>query len=98
MTFMASLKEHVCICASFEKSANAEVCRGNGEAKLNADVVRYDTEAGRFGGALVFSAKDHGWDEDECTFAARDDFPYREDGGSFAGTVSLWLKGDPDAA
>jgi hypothetical protein len=97
MTFIPSLKEHVCFCASFETSANAEFCRGNGEAKLNADVARHDAAAGRYGGALVFSAKDHGWDEDECTFSARDNFPYREDGGPFSGTVSLWLKGDPDA-
>ncbi|MBT4863645.1 MAG: hypothetical protein HON53_00805, partial [Planctomycetaceae bacterium] len=96
MTFILSLKEHVCFCASFETSPNAEVCRGNAEANLNADVARHDATAGRFGGAMVFSAKDHGWDEDECTFAARDNFPYREDGSPFSGTISLWLKGDPD--
>ena len=57
-------------------------------------VARQDASAGRFGGALVFSAKDHGWAEDECLFPAQGNFPYRET--SFDGTISFWLSGDPD--
>ena len=43
----------------------------------------------------MFSAADHGWGEDECTYAAAGNFPYAPDG--FSGTVSLWLRCDPDA-
>ena len=97
MQFDQLLKQSVCLYASFDAGPDAHFSRGAGEATLNTGVVRHDPAAGRFGGALVFNAKEHGWAEDECTFAARDTFPYRDDGSPFAGTVSLWLKGDPDA-
>ena len=89
------LRERTCLYASFDQSADADVSRGDSHAKLNGDVVRHESTGGRFGGALVFSAKDHGWAEDECVFAARDNFPYKR--SAFEGTVSLWLQGDPDA-
>ena len=86
---------HACLYASFDQGPDAELSRGEGRARLNAKVARHATEGGRHGGCLVFAARDHGWAEDECVFAARDNFPYRET--SFEGTISLWLKGDPDA-
>lgn len=89
-------QRNICLYASFDESPDADVSRGAGKATLNAAVVRHDPSGGRFGGALVFDAKDHGWAEDECTFPARDNFPYRADGSPFEGTISLWLKGDPD--
>lgn len=89
------LREHTCLYASFDSSTNADVSRGDGKATWNADVARLDPEAGRFGGGLTFAAQDHGWAEDEFTFAAKDNFPYRQT--SFEGTIALWLRGDPDA-
>ncbi len=89
------LRDHTCLYASFDSTVDADVARGDSAASLNADVVRHDSSAGRFGGGLVFAAQNYGWDEDEFTFAARDNFPYGPD--SFEGTIALWLKGDPDA-
>lgn len=91
----AVLCDHTCLHASFDKGPDADVSRGDGRAAVQSDVVRYDTTAGRSGGAMVFSARDYGWAEDEFTFPARGNFPYSESG--FEGTVSLWLRGDPDA-
>lgn len=88
-------KDHTCLYASFDSSIDADVARGDRAARMHSEVVRHDTAAGRFGGGLVFSARDHGWAEDEFTFAARDNFPYQT--GAFEGTVSMWLRGDPDA-
>jgi len=93
--FARVVRDHTCLCASFDDSIDADVCRGNPQAQMNAAVVRHDLHAGRFGGALVFNARDHGWAEDEFRFMARDNFPYRE--SAFEGTISLWLNGDPDA-
>jgi hypothetical protein len=89
------LQQHTCLYASFNSSIDADVARGDGTATMNSDVARLDPTAGRFGGGLVFSAQDHGWAEDEFTFAARDNSPYRTT--EFEGTVSMWLRGDPDA-
>ena len=89
------LREHTCLYASFDDSIDAGISRGDSRATMNADVVRHDPRAGRFGGALVFNARDHAWAEDEFIYAARDNFPYRE--SSFDGTISMWLNGDPDA-
>lgn len=89
------LRDHVCLYASFDSSPDADVARGDQSAQWNSDVVQWEADAGRFGGALRFSAQDYGWAEDEFTFAARDNFPYRQE--SFEGTISLWLRGDPDA-
>lgn len=89
------LREHTCLFASFDQGADADVSRGDNRANVNQDVVRHVTDAGRSGGAMVFSARDHGWAEDEFTFAARDNFPYST--SSCEGTVSIWLRGDPDA-
>ena len=88
------LRTHTCLFASFETGIDAEVSRGPGEPIMNPDVVRHDPSAGRHGGALVFAARDHGWAEDELTFAACDNFPYSADG--FEGSIALWAKGDPD--
>lgn len=76
-------------------SVDADIARGSASATKNPSVASYDPQAGRFGGALVFEARDHGWAEDEFTYAARDNFPYSE--SAFAGTISLWLLCDPDA-
>lgn len=89
------LQQHTCLCASFDETTAADVSRGDGVPRINHDVVRHDLQGGRLGGGLVFSAKDHGWAEDEFVFAAKDNFPYRQ--SSFDGTISLWLCGDPDA-
>ena len=93
---LAGLKNSICLYASFNDSSNADMARGDDRATLRAEVAHHDPSSGRFGGAMVFSARDHGWAEDECTFASRDNFPFREDAG-FDGTVSMWVKGDPDA-
>ena len=89
------LRAHTCLYASFDRTADADLCRGNGKVTLHPDVVRHHPEGGRTGGALVFRAGDHGWAEDECTFPAKDNFPYST--GPFSGTISFWLNGDPDA-
>lgn len=91
-----NLRDNICLFASFDSSANADIAGGNPVATLNDRVARHDPTAGRFDGALVFSARDHGWDEDECVFDSKSNFPYMAD-AAFDGTVSLWLKGDPDA-
>lgn len=90
------LQSHTTFYASFDRSADADFSRGNPAAALNRKVVRHEKDGGRFGGALVFSARDHGWAEDECTYAAEKNFPYRPEGGPFEGTISFWLFGDPD--
>lgn len=92
---LADIRSSVCFFASFDASANADIARGDATATLNSAVAKHDASAGRFGGALVFSARDHGWDEDECVYQSKDNFPYRAD-APFDGTVSMWLKGDPD--
>ncbi|MDA1017187.1 MAG: hypothetical protein O3A00_22360 [Planctomycetota bacterium] len=92
---LADLKNNISLYASFDASPNADIARGDGQVSLQAEVARHDPTGGRFGGALVFSARDYGWAEDECTFASRDNFPYQQH-AAFDGTVSLWLKGDPD--
>ena len=89
------LPQHTCLYASFDSSIDADFARGDRAATINSAVARLDPSAGRFGGGLVFSAQDHGWAEDEFTFAAQDNFPYQT--GEFEGTVSMWLRGDPDA-
>lgn len=89
------LQESVCLLASFDETIDADRSRGNATARINHQVVRHDKQAGRFGGALVFDARDHGWAEDEFQFEAKGNFPYSQ--SSFEGTVSLWLRGDPDA-
>lgn len=89
------LHEHTCLFASFDESIEADASRGDCVPRINDTVVRCDASAGRFGGALVFDAKDHGWAEDEFVFSAKDNFPYNE--SAFDGTISLWLQGDPDA-
>lgn len=95
MAALPALRPHVCLYASFDRSADADVCRGDGKAEVNPAVARHDATAGRFGGAIVFNARDHAWAEDEFRFPAAGNFPYRE--SAFGGTISLWLKGDPDA-
>lgn len=96
MTSLATLlRTHTCFYASYNSGPDADTSRGDGTATLNDDVVRWDPEAGRHGGALVFAAAEHGWAEDECTYAAAGNFPYDPQG--FGGTVSMWLRCDPDA-
>ena len=91
----AALRDHVCLYASFNHSVAADFSRGEAAARMNPVVVRHDATAGRAGGALVFDARDHGWDEDEFLYPAAGNFPYRE-GASFDGTIAMWLQGDPD--
>jgi hypothetical protein len=89
------LRQHTCLFASFDETAAADISRGDAVPSMQADVARHDVNSGRFGGGLVFSAKDHGWAEDEFVFRAKGNFPYRN--SAFDGTISLWLQGDPDA-
>lgn len=89
-----TIRQHTCLYASFDKGTDADRSRSDGKATFNPSVVRHDPAAGRYGGALLFSAADHGWDEDEFTFRASGNFPYSAE--PFSGTVSLWLSGDPD--
>jgi hypothetical protein len=93
--FTEQLRQHICLYASFDKKIDADFSRGDGRAVINGQVARYQPDGGRFGGAVVFEAKSHGWAEDEFTFAAKDNFPYSLE--PWAGTVSLWLSCDPDA-
>jgi len=87
-----TLRRATCLYASFHEGFDADLARGDGRASPNEDVVRLEPDAGRTGGAIAFSARDHGWEEDELTFHARDNFPC----DARCGTVSLWLRGDPD--
>lgn len=88
------LDEHFCLYASFDKTMDANFSRGDGQATFNPEVTSHDATGGRFGGALVFEAKDNAWAHDEFSFAANDNFPYSPE--SFSGTISVWLNGDPD--
>ncbi len=88
------LKKHTCLYASFDKGMDADVSRGSKKATYQPSVVQHNPTAGRYGGALVFSAADYGWDEDEFTFSAAKNFPYSTK--TFSGTISLWLNGNPD--
>lgn len=88
-------REHTLLYASFDDGPNADVARGDADASVKQLVVEHVPDAGRFGGAMRFFARDNAWDEDELTFAAKDNFPYSPDG--FEGTIAMWLQGDPDA-
>jgi len=94
-TISQSLQRHLRLYASFDDGPDADIAAGDAAAAVNTLVVRHDPQAGRFGGAMLFAARDNAWNEDELTFAARGNFPYSADG--FEGTIALWLKGDPDA-
>ena len=95
MTDLATvLRAHTCFHASYATGPDADTSGGDGMARLHDEVVCWDPDAGRQGGALVFAAAGHGWAEDECVYAAAGNFPYDPDG--FAGTVSMWLRCDPD--
>jgi hypothetical protein len=91
----ATLREHVCFYASFDRTLDADISRGEGAATVNAAVARHDPQGGRSGGGVIFSARDHGWAEDELTYVASGNFPYQVD--RWSGTVALWLRCDPDA-
>ena len=88
------IRQHTCLYASFDQSVDADLSRGHGSATYQPSVVQRDSSAGRHGGALLFSAAQHGWAEDEFTFPAAGNFPYSTQ--AFSGTISLWLSGDPD--
>ena len=88
------IRRHTCLYASFDRSVDADLSRGHGSATYQPSVVQCDSTAGRYGGALRFSAAQHGWAEDEFTFPAAGNFPYSKQ--AFSGTISLWLSGDPD--
>ena len=88
------LSNHTCLFGSFDRGFDAAHGRGNLTPTINSELVRWEADAGRFGGCLVFDAGGNGFTEDEFLFAARDNFPYSE--SPFDGTVSLWLNGDPD--
>jgi len=91
---LAELGEQACLYASFDRGVDTDFSLGSGKAIVNDEVVRFDPHGGRFGGALIFSARDHEWAEDEFTFSALDNFPYSEN--CFEGSISLWMRGDPD--
>ena len=88
------IQRHTCLYASFDQGLDADYSRGSGRSAHQPAAVQHDPAGGRHGGALRFTAADYGWDEDEFTFPAADNFPYSPQ--TFAGTVSLWLNGDPD--
>ena len=91
----AAIRDHVCFYASYDRTIDADLSRGDPTATYQATLVRHDLAAGRYGGGLVFSARDYGWAEDELTYRASGNFPYRPD--AWSGTVALWLQCDPDA-
>jgi hypothetical protein len=91
----AAIRDHLCLYASFDRTIDADISRGDPAARLQAAVVRHEPTGGRHGGALRFSAAEYGWAEDECTFAGGANFPYRAE--TWAGSVALWLRCDPDA-
>jgi hypothetical protein len=93
--FAKTIREHVCIYSSFDAGVDADVACGGKSPAMNESVCKHEMSGGRFGGCLTFSARDHGWAEDEFTYPAKENFPYRET--AFEGTISMWLKGDPDA-
>jgi hypothetical protein len=95
MELGAAIREHVCFYASYDRTMDADVSRGDPAATCQPALVRRDPAAGRSGGALVFQARDNGWAEDELTYAASGNIPYRAD--AWSGTVALWLRCDPDA-
>lgn len=88
------LRDRTTLLASFDRSPHADISGRDGRAELHPDVVRFDPQGGRFAGGLVFAARNHGWAEDECRYRAAGNFPHAET--AFDGTISLWLKGDPD--
>jgi len=88
------LEQHTCLYASFDQGLDADISLGSGKASYQPSAVHHDATAGRYGGALVFSAADYGWDEDEFTYPAAGNFPYSTD--AFSGSISLWLNGNPD--
>ena len=95
MSLIDKIKKHVTLFAPFDTGLDADGSRGDGRATFEASVVAHDPGGGRYGGALAFSAADHGWGEDEFTFRAKDNFPYSA--STFSGTISMWLCGDPEA-
>lgn len=60
-------RDHICLYASFDSGIDADFSRGDGRATAHPDVVGHAPSGGRFGGALAFSAAQHGWDGDEFT-------------------------------
>jgi len=88
------IKQQTCLYASFDHGTDADYSRGDTRAAYQPAVVQHNPTAGRYGGALIFSAADYGWAEDEFAFEARDNFPYKPT--AFSGTISMWLCGDPD--
>lgn len=90
------LRGHVKFYASFLEGPDADIARGDPRATLNPSMARHDRAAGRFGGGLAFTARDHGWVEDECVFSAAGNFPY-DPAQAFGGTIAMWLRCDPDA-
>lgn len=91
----AAIRDHLCLYASYDRTIDADVSRGDPAATYQPAVVRHDPAGGRHGGGLVVSARDYGWAEDELTYAASGNFPYRA--SAWSGTVALWLRCDPDA-
>lgn len=89
------LRDHTCLYSSFDHGPDADVARGTADAAVKQLLVEHDADGGRFGGAMIFHARDNAWNEDELTYAAAANFPFRSD--SFEGTIAVWLKGDPDA-
>jgi hypothetical protein len=93
--FGAAIREHVCFYASYDRTIDADLSRGDPAATYRAELVRREPAAGRHGGALAFGARDNAWAEDELTYAAAGNMPYRAE--AWSATVALWLQCDPDA-
>jgi hypothetical protein len=89
----AGLREHVCLYASFDRGFDADVARGERQARVDTTCVRHMPGGGRFGGALWFDAHEPP-EQDEFTFCAAGNFPYRPT--AFDGTIALWLSLNPD--
>ncbi|MDP7611097.1 MAG: hypothetical protein QGH62_01495 [Nitrospinaceae bacterium] len=53
------VKQHTCLYASFDQGIDADFSRGDGTATYEASIVQRDASAGRYGGALIFSASEY---------------------------------------
>jgi hypothetical protein len=85
-----ALREHICLYDGFD----ADIARGERQATVNARCVRHVPDGGRSGGALWFDAHAPLEKNDEFTFRAAGNFPYRAT--AFDGTISMWMSLDPD--
>ncbi len=97
-----ALRDSLRFYASFDKSADADVARGDRRIYTASDLKRTQVEAGlqtgevrlveqgKWGGCLQFGRKT----EQVVFYRGQDNLPYQAD--SFSGTVSLWMSLAPD--